>query len=265
MAKKITAIVTQKKAGRFNIYLDGKYAFPVSEDVLIKYRLAKGLELDEEMIERLQQADLLSKTYNKALDHLSYQLRTKKEIQTYLTKLEIPENDQDQIISKLVELNLLDDLTYAKSYVRTAAKTTDKGPFVIAQKLKQKGVAEEFINEALTEFSLEQQVQTAFKLAEKFVAKNKKLAFQTLKNKLYQHLATKGFSSETISLVLEELALEKDDTLQLEALREQGAKLLRRYQRYPEPERSFKLKQALYRKGFSLSEIEGYLAELTAE
>ena len=39
MAKKITAIATQKKAGRFNIYLDGKYAFSVSEDVLIKYRL----------------------------------------------------------------------------------------------------------------------------------------------------------------------------------------------------------------------------------
>ncbi len=246
MAKKITAIATQKKAGRFNIYLDGKYAFSVSEDVLIKYRLAKGLELDEEMIEHLQQADLLSKAYNKALDHLSYQLRTKKEIKIYLTKLEVPENDQNQIISKLVELNLLDDLAYAKSYVRTAAKTTDKGPFVIAQKLKQKGVAEEFINEALIEFSLEQQVQAALKLAEKFVA-------------------TKGFSSETISLVLEELALKKDDTLQLEALREQGAKLLRRYQRYPQPECFFKLKQALYRKGFSLSEIERYLAEITTE
>lgn len=265
MAKKITAIATQKKAGRFNIYLDGKYAFPVSEDVLIKYRLAKGLELDEEMIEHLQQADLLSKAYNKALDHLSYQLRTKKEIKIYLTKLEVPENDQNQIISKLVKLNLLDDLAYAKSFVRTAANTTDKGPFVIAQKLKQKGVAEEFINEALIEFSFEQQVQTALKLAEKFVAKNKKLAFQALKNKLYQHLVTKGFSSETISLVLEELALKKDDTLQLEALREQGAKLLRRYQRYPQPERFFKLKQALYRKGFSLSEIERYLAEITAE
>ncbi len=263
MAKKITAIATQKKAGRFNIYLDGKYAFSVSEDVLIKYRLAKGLELDEEMIEHLQQADLLSKAYNKALDHLSYQLRTKKEINIYLTKLEVPENDQNQIISKLVELNLLDDLAYAKSYVRTAAKTTDKGPFVIAQKLKQKGVAEEFINEALIEFSLEQQVQTALKLAEKFVAKNKKLAFQALKNKLYH--VTKGFSSETISLVLEELALKKDDTLQLEALREQGAKLLRRYQHYPQPECFFKLKQALYRKGFSLSEIERYLAEITTE
>ncbi len=95
--------------------------------------------------------------------------------------------------------------------------------------------------------------------------KNKKLAFQALKNKLYQHLVTKGFSSETISLVLEELALKKDDTLQLEALREQGAKLLRRYQHYPQPECFFKLKQALYRKGFSLSEIERYLAEITTE
>ena len=41
MVKKITMIQTQKKVGRFNIYINNKYAFPVSESVLIKYRLQR--------------------------------------------------------------------------------------------------------------------------------------------------------------------------------------------------------------------------------
>ena len=75
---------------------------------MIKYRLAKGLELDKEMIEHLQQADLLSKAYNKALDHLSYQLRTKKEIKIYLTKLEVPENDQNLLLKAKFNESFID-------------------------------------------------------------------------------------------------------------------------------------------------------------
>ena len=262
MVKKITSIAAQKKPGRFNIFLDGQYAFPVSVNVLIKYRLTKGMELTEDLITALKQADLQAKAYNKALDYLSYQLRTEKEISTYLKKLATPADDIADIIAKLHELNLLDDLAYAKSYVRTSANTTDKGPFVITQKLKQKGVSQALITEALTEFSLEQQVQNAVKIAQKFVAKNSSISFQALKTKLQQRLATKGFSSEVISLVMDELQLTKDEDQQAEALKKQAQKIWRRYQRFDEPERSFKLKQALYRKGFSLTEIESYLQKL---
>lgn len=38
MANTITKIEAQKRKGRFNVYVDGQYAFPISEEVLIKYR-----------------------------------------------------------------------------------------------------------------------------------------------------------------------------------------------------------------------------------
>ena len=43
----ITKISAQKRPGRYNIFLDEQYAFPVSEEVLIKYGLRKGIVLDE--------------------------------------------------------------------------------------------------------------------------------------------------------------------------------------------------------------------------
>ena len=45
--RQITAIVAQKRPGRFNVFLNGQYAFPVAESVLIKYRLYKGMEVDQ--------------------------------------------------------------------------------------------------------------------------------------------------------------------------------------------------------------------------
>ncbi|WGN89724.1 recombination regulator RecX [Ligilactobacillus faecis] len=265
MPKKITSIAVQKKAGRFNVFLDGHYAFPVSENTLIKYRLAKGMEISDNLIEVLKKEDQYQKAYSKALDHLSYQLRTVKEMKTYLKKLAIPEHDITRVIITLTEAKYLDDLNYAKSYVRTSAKTTDKGPVVITQKLRQKGVASDLIEEALLEFDFEQQVTNALKVAQKTVAKNHKLSFQALKNKLYQTLLAKGFPNQVIDGALAELELELDEEAEWDTLVAQGDKLWPRYRRLAEPKRSLKFKQALYRKGFSLSLIDEYLATLEFE
>ncbi len=54
---KISKIEAQKRKGRYNIYLDGKYAFPVAESVLIQFRLMKGTELDEKQIAAIATAD----------------------------------------------------------------------------------------------------------------------------------------------------------------------------------------------------------------
>ena len=41
----ITKITAQKRRGRYNIFLDGQYAFPVSETTLVTYHLAKEMTL----------------------------------------------------------------------------------------------------------------------------------------------------------------------------------------------------------------------------
>lgn len=86
MKQKITSITAQKRPGRFNVFLDGNYAFSVSEEVLVKFQLSKGKELDSADLEEIFKADDLSKALNKALDYLSYSLRTEKETRQKLAK-----------------------------------------------------------------------------------------------------------------------------------------------------------------------------------
>ena len=164
---KISKIEAQKRKGRYNIYLDGKYAFPVAESVLIQFRLMKGTELDEKQIAAIATADQQAKAYSRMLDYLSYQMRTESDIVKKLKEIDTPEEFVEPILKKLRGQQLIDDHAYAASYVRTMINTDLKGPRVIRQYLRQKGIGENDIDDALTQFTPEVQAELAKKLAGK--------------------------------------------------------------------------------------------------
>ena len=70
---------------------------------------------------------------------MSYQLRSEKEIRTYLKDKEINLEDRNKIVERLKELDLINDLVYGESFVRTNVRLSDKGPKKLAQQLQQKG------------------------------------------------------------------------------------------------------------------------------
>ena len=65
----ITKITVQKKRkDRFNIFVDGAYAFPVSEAVLIKLGLNKGMQLTPERMEEIESENSAYLAYTTAVD-----------------------------------------------------------------------------------------------------------------------------------------------------------------------------------------------------
>jgi regulatory protein len=64
----ITKITTQKKRkDRYNIFVDEKYAFSVDEEVLLKFQLKKGMELDDLLLAEIQFHDEIQKAFTDAL------------------------------------------------------------------------------------------------------------------------------------------------------------------------------------------------------
>ncbi|MGJ7911585.1 recombination regulator RecX [Neobacillus sp. LXY-1] len=261
----ITKITTQKNnADRFNIFMDkGKgeeFAFSVDSDVLIKFQLKKGMELDEFSLLEIQYQDDIRKAYNLAVHFLARRIRSEKEIKDYLLKKEMEEPVINEVLHKLTEQKYINDEEYAFAYVRTQANTTDKGPGVIKQELKEKGIAEKIGSLALEEYSIEQQIEKAMKLSQKFFNKNSKDSFRIQKQKFEQMLLRKGYSFEVIQLALRETEDSNKDE-EFEAIRYQGEKIQRKYSGYSGFEYEQKVKQALYRKGFPIELIERYLSE----
>ena len=242
MKQKITSITAQKRPGRFNVFLDGNYAFSVSEEVLVKFQLSKAL--------------------NKALDYLSYSLRTEKETRQKLAKEGLEDDIIETVVKKLTKMKLLNDSEYAKSYVRTMAKTTDKGPRFIANSLKEKGISLYDTEDALLEYPAEMQLKNALKLARKTVAKSKKKSFNECNQRITQALLNKGYSSELASQVRQSLNLTKDVDQEHENLRLETEKLWHKNSRIDLKKRRNKIKAALFRKGFDLYECDRILDEL---
>ncbi|MBD1379652.1 recombination regulator RecX [Metabacillus arenae] len=258
----ITKITTQKKnSERFNIYLDDKYAFSVDQDIFIKYSLQKGKELDELDMFEIQYGDDVKKAFNIAVNYLSYRMRAIREVMDYLRQKEIDDAVIQEVIHKLKEYNYVNDSEFANSYVRTQFQSNRKGPELIRKELVTKGIDVNEIEEALSLYSEEQQIDAALSTAEKVVKKENRLSTTERRQKIEQTLARKGFPFSIIHIVLEEIDYKKDENEEWGALKLQAEKAKKKYRSEESFQYKLKMKQFLYRKGFELDLIEQYLNE----
>lgn len=268
---KIARITTQKKhKNRYNIFLndghDEKYGFSVDEAVLIEYSLHKGFELDDSTIAMLIQKDTLHKSYSLALNFLSFRMRTKKEMLDYLAKKEVEDEHITKIIDRLQKENLINDQEFADAFVQTRLDGSIKGPMLVKKELQEKGVSATIASQAVEAYTDDIQYEKAQKWAEKKLNHPAKHSFRQQTQQLQATLMQKGFKQDVIKAVLAEINDEKDDDAEWVALVHHGEKLLRKHQaKLTGFELQNKMKEALYRKGFTISLIHQFLDEYVKE
>lgn len=263
---KITA--QQKNKERFNVFMDygkGKgeeFAYSVDGEVLIKFQLKKGMELDDFSFMEIQYQDRIRKAYNLAVNYLARRMRSEKEIKDYLIKKEMDDPIINEILHRLTTQKYINDEEFAFAFSRTQVNTTDKGPNEIKRELKEKGIAEGIQIKVLKEFPLEQQIERAEKISGKFFQKNTKESGKVLKQKLENLLLRKGYSFEVIAIAVNETFETNESEEDMGAIRYQGEKAQRKFAQYTGYEYNQKMKQTLFRKGFSIDIIEKYLTEI---
>lgn len=270
MAGIITKISVQKNnQDRYNIFIDqGKgeeYAFSVDQDVLIKFDLRKGKSVDELSLTEIQYHDEIRKSYNLGVHYLARRMRSEHEIKSYLSQKGVEGLIINEVIHKLNNHGYINDEEFAAAYVRTQMNTTDKGPEVIKLELKEKGIVLPIIERTIEQYPMELQIEKATVLTNKYIQKNQRDSFLVLKQKLEQMLVRKGYTFQVISIAISESELDKNDDEELKIIRLQGEKFRQKFSKYSGYEFQQKLKQALYRKGFSLEIIEKYITEIEDE
>lgn len=205
---RITSIEPQKKkSNRFNIYLDDKFAFAIDETNLAESRLKVGQTLTNLQIEKFIGKNQLGKLLDSALRFLSYRPRSVKEVTDYLVKkiatgenIKFHQAEESPLIKKVIvklkKYNYLNDQEFAKWLVSSRIRSSTRGPLYLKLELKTKGVDPDIV-ESILEGSVDE-----LKLAKSALAKIAKkwhnLSPIDLKKKVYQYLASRGFSYETI-------------------------------------------------------------------
>lgn len=252
---KVTKIQAQKRKGRYNVYLDGEYSFPVGETTLIDFRLMNGVELDDAQIKEIKSRENINKAYGDALNYLSYELRTKKEMRDYLYKKEYSSPVVFSVMERLEKLNYMDDEAYATSFINTQLNTTANGPKIIKQKMIQKGVPASIIEDKLSEIDPDKLLENATVFAGKQVRKQRHKSFQQMMTKLKQGLYQKGYSGDVVSQAIEDLELERDDESEKENLQLLIRKVEHRY------DKPAKLINYLMTKGYRYDAIKHALQD----
>ncbi len=141
-------------------------------------------------------------------------------------------------------------------------RLSDKGPKILMMKLKEKGVAENIITEALEEFTFDLQVENESILFQSYWQKQRQQPYQKRLQKTKVHLLQKGFSNEVLQLALENLEEKEDET---DLINRWGEKAFLKYQKLEGYEKIQKVKEFLYRKGFSIDDIQSFISQYQEE
>jgi regulatory protein len=146
-------------------------------------------------------------TPNQALpkikQYCAYQERCHSEVKDKLYSHGLHKNDVEEIISKLIEDNYLNEERFAIHYAGGKFRIKQWGKVKIKYELKQKQVSEYCIKKALNEIDEEDYIITLQKLADTKLQslKGEKNIFVKRK-KLQDHLRMKGFEGDLVNEVV---------------------------------------------------------------
>ena len=195
---KITNIKQQvKQTDRYSVFVDGKYSFSLSENALLKSGLTSGQELSLAQVDKYKQLSADDKIYSRALRYVAMRPRSTWELATYLRRKDAAEALTESVVQRLTDLGLLNDASFAVSFVRDRQLLRPTSRRKLILELKKKHIAEEHIQAALAENELSE----ADSLSQVIEKKRRQTKYQD-DDKLMQYLARQGFGYGDIKSAL---------------------------------------------------------------
>lgn len=190
------------KKNKYNIFLSNGEVITVDERVITENELLLKKEIDINLYNKVIRESRIYELVDIAIKYISIRLRSIKEIKDYLKK---KEEDTDLIevsINKLIKLGYLDDERFTKAFIKDKMNFTSMGDYKIKMELYNLGVSHEVIEENISLIDNEQLEEKMKKQIEKDIRTNKKYIGYELKNKIYNHLVSAGFSKEKVLAVI---------------------------------------------------------------
>lgn len=203
---KITDLKPQRRnKDRFNVFLDGEFAFGVQEATAVGLHI--GQVLTESEIEALKQADTVEWAKQTAYRLLSLRPRSTAEIRRHLQKKQVENEIIDRVIDRLEELQLVDDDAFARYWVEQRETFKPRSRRALQYELFQKGLSRQVVEQAVAEVD---ETAAARRAGEKKARQWAQLTEEEFQAKMHGFLGRRGFSYAVISDVTQQLWQERD-------------------------------------------------------
>ena len=191
-----------KKNNIYNVYLSNGEVLELEESVITKNELLLKKEIDNNLYIKLQRDNKISNLINISIKYINIRLRSIKEIENYLSKKEEDKEIIKEVINTLQSIGYLDDDKYTKAFIKDKLSFTTWGDYKIINELNRLGVSPTVIEDNISLLKSEEIEKRINKIIEKDIRTNKKYTGIKLKNKIYNHLLTSGYSKEKVISVI---------------------------------------------------------------
>ena len=203
MYGKVTDIEVQKKnAQRVNVYIDEEFAFPCSLELVYKYGLQKGKEIQKENLKEIAEEDNFLKGKTCALRCIERTYKSEKQVIDKLSLKGFEENVINRVIDFMKNYDFVDDERYVENYIKEKMRTSGRNKIKFA--LIKKGISKDIIEEKLEVLLASGEKEVALGLGERKLITLMKS--ENDRNKLYKKLSDflvrSGYSYDIVSGVV---------------------------------------------------------------
>ncbi len=202
----ITAVHQCKRnPSRYEIYIEDELSFEVHEDILVKYSLLKGTEIDERLYSEVLLAEEKNQAFLHALRYIGIRPRSKRQVENYLLTKGYTLEQAREVCEQCEQKGYLDDAAFACQWVMERLHNKARGTYAIRYELQQKGIAQETINVAMKQINQDDEWLAACRLVKK------KLRGRSTPNDLKEEqrilafLLRKGFRQSTVAKIRQAL------------------------------------------------------------
>lgn len=205
----ISAIVGQKHK-RYEIHVDGESVLSVHEDVLVKYGLHKGMEIESTDLTEISEAQERHYVTQAFFRYVSYRPRTVREAEQHLLQKGFDETLIQSVLQSMKKQGYLDDRQYATNWIRERQMGKKLGINRLKQELKRKGVSSTYIEEAISEENIIEERQLVTEVAERRYSRLCQENWQTVERRLGSYLLRRGFPSHLVRQALQHIRNKRD-------------------------------------------------------
>ncbi len=200
-----------KKNNYYILVLSNGERIKTYEDVIIKNNILYKKSINSKILKKIEDDSKFYKVYNNVLTLINKRFRSEYEIKKYLEKYKVDKKIEEDIITKLKEINLINDYNYAKMYVNDKINLSLDGPYKIRKHLEQNKINSEIINQVIN--NIDETIIDAHikKVIEKKVKSSTKYSESVYKQKLILYLVNLGYSKEKAKYFTENIKVNTND------------------------------------------------------
>ena len=142
------------------------------------------------------------KAYNYAIKYLK-NIKTKKDVYDYLIRKGFSDEETSEVCDYIEEVGLVDDDLYIKFFVEDSFRIKNKGARKIVYELKQRGIDDDKIEEAIEEASDIEYEALKEAYERKLEATKSETDPYKRKNKIIRFLISRGFDYSDIKDIVD--------------------------------------------------------------